>query len=54
MKMRIFSPLLFIGIIGIVIVTALTWNDSFTETAINKKEKKTRDTVALTKEQQNA
>lgn len=54
MKMRLVGFLLFIAIIGIVIVAALTWNDSVTEKAINKKEKQLHEPVVLTKEQQKA
>lgn len=54
MKIRLVGLLLFIGIIGAVIVTALTWNDSVTEKAISKKEKQLHEPAVLTKEQQKA
>ncbi|MCU6339618.1 hypothetical protein KW823_24190, partial [Enterobacter quasiroggenkampii] len=48
MRMRLVGFLLFIAIIGIVIVTALTWNDSVTEKAISKKEKQLHEPAVLT------
>lgn len=52
MKIRLVGFLLFIFIIGIVIVTALTWNDRVTEKAISKKQ--LHESAVLTKEQQTA